>query len=219
MESEGGRTVWILRRMKRESTGRWAWSVYNPFEARPEELRFDLLDERERNIGEITYHKSGTARMNFLKGVELTTPWGGAMIEVSKGGVQISLNNKELVRLNLSRLRGEADFIFQDGVVMRFNRIKGRRNDLEFSDGKGSVSFSEEVGTLLQGQSGLKVQMTKEEIKSLPKGDRPRSVETRDYVQYRITVQGALPLRKEDLLAALTIFASSGRLMDEIPTF
>lgn len=199
--------------MKRESVGHWAWNVYNPIEARPEELRFDLLDERERNIGEITYGK-----MSIPKGVDVTTPWGRAKIEWSKGNVRILLNSKELVRLNMSWLGGKTDFIFQDGVVMQFNRIKGRRSDIEYSDGKGSVKFSEEEGTLPQGQPGLKVQMTKEEIKRLPKGDRPRSIETRDYVQYRITTQGALPLKKKDLFAALTIFAGLGRLLDETPS-
>lgn len=212
MDSGGERTVRILRRMKRKSTGHWPWDVFEPAKALPEELGFDLLDENERIVGEIIY-----GRASLLKGVGLTTPWGQAKIEWPKLNVRIPLDCKELVRLDMSWLGGKTDFIFREGVVTQFTRIKGRRNDAEFSDGGGHVSLAEEEGTLPDGYAGLKVPMTKEEIRGLPKGDRPKSVETRDYVQYRITIHGTLPVKNDDVIAALTIFAGFSRLMDEAP--
>ena len=212
MEPEGARTVYILRRMKRESIGHWPWNVYDPVKARPEELRFDLLDEREKAIGEITYGKA-----SILKGVDLTTPWGPAKIVWPKLNVKISIGDKELVRFDMSWLGGKTDLIFHENVVMQFKRIKGRRNDVEFSDGNGSVSFTEEEGTLPPGHPELRIQMTKEEIKRLPKADRPRSIETRDYVQYRIVISGIIPVKNEDIVASLAIFAGFSRVMDEAP--
>lgn len=212
MESEGVRTVYILRRMKRKSIGHWAWNAYNPLKALPEELRYDLLDEREKVIGEITYGKA-----SILKGVNLTTPWGPARIEWPKMNVKISIGDKELVRFDMSWLGGKTDLIFQENVVMQFKRVKGRRNDVEFADGKGSVSFTEEEGTLPQGHPELRIQMTKEEIIRLPKADRPLSIETSDYVQYRIVISGIIPVKNEDIVAALAIFAGFSLLLDEAP--
>ncbi len=212
MEPEGARAVYILRRMKRESIGRWAWNAYDPFKARPDELRFELLDEREKLIGEIVY---GKARV--LKGADLTTPWGPARIEWPKLNVRISIGDKELVRFGMSWLGGKTDLIFHGNVVMQFKRVKGRRNDVEYSDGKGSVRFTEEEGSLPPGHPGLRIQMTKEEIKRLPKADRPLSIEKSDYVQYRIVISGVIPVRNEDIVAGLAIFAGFSRLLEEGP--
>ena len=213
MDRGGSRTVTILRRIKRTSLGHWAWNAYQPAIARPEENRFDLLDEHGKVIGEVTYGKMG-----LRKGAEVTTPWGPAKIEWPKLKVRILLNDEELVRLDMTLLGRKADFVFKDGIVMQFNQIKGSRVDIQYSDGNGFVSFEEENGTLPEGHAELRVQMTKEEIKRLPKGERPRSIETRDYVQYRITTQGALPVERDDVIAALTIFAGFMRLMDESPS-
>lgn len=211
MVSGGTQTVSIIRRMKRVSIGHWPWNVYDPTKARPEELMFELLDDREKTVGEIVFGKIG-----LLKGTELTTPWGRAKIELPKMNVKISINDKELVRINMSWLGGKTDFVFADGAVMQFHRVKGTRNNVEYSEGKGAVSFTEERGALPEGHPGLGVQMTKEEVLRLPKGDRPRSTESREYIQYRITTLGELPAKKEDIHAALAIFAGLGLLMDEL---
>jgi len=212
MDSGGEKTVRILRRMKRKSISHWPWKIYEPAKGLPEELAFNLIDENERIVGEIIYGKA-----SLLKGVDVTTPWGLAKVEWPKLKVRISLAGQELVRFDMSWLGGKTDFIFRDGVVMQFTQIKGRRCDIEYSAGKGSASFCEEEGTLYQGYPGLKVQMTEEEIKRLPKGDRPKSVETRDYVQYRITIDGTLPVKNDEVVAALAILAGFLRLMDEAP--
>jgi len=212
MDSGGEKTVRILRRMKRKSISHRPWNVFEPAKALPEELRFDLIDENERIVGEIIYGKA-----SLLRGVDVTTPWGQAKVEWPKLKVRISLAGQELVRLDLSWLGGKTDFIFRDSMVMQFTQTKGRRCDIEYSAGKGSVNFCEEQGTLPQGQPGLKVQMTEEEIKRLRKCDRPKSVETRDYVQYRITIDGTLPVKNDEVVAALVILAGFLRLMDEAP--
>jgi len=213
MEMVGVRRVYILRRLKRVSISRWAWNAYNSVKARPEELRFDLLDEKEKIIGELTY-----GRTSLIKGVSLTTPWGPAKVEWPKLNMKISIGDKELARIDMPWLGGKWDLIFHEGVAMHFRNVNRRKWDTGFSDGKGSVDFAEEEGTLPPGHPELKIQMTKEEINRLPKTDRPRSIETRNYIQYRIVMSGNLPVKDEDIVASLAIFAGIMRIADEGPS-
>jgi len=213
MEPNEASTNCILRRMKRKSLSGWAWNVYNPTKALPEELRFDLHDEHGWNIGQITYTK-----ITLLKGSEMTTPWGGARIDVGRGGTGISLGGKELVQLTGHFFKKEVELVFPSGQKMPFTPRKGYKNDIECSDGKGFIGVYEETGTLPEGDPGMKTQMTKEDVKMLPKDQRPRSIETRDYVQYSIKSWGTIPAKKEDLIAALAIFASFGCIVGETPT-
>jgi len=191
----------------------WAWSAYQPQKGLPEENTFDLLDEREKITGKIVYGKIG-----WRAGAEVSTPWGPAKIEWPKFKVKILLNGEELVRLDMTLMGKKTDFVFRDRVVMQFNQVRGRRNDIQYTDPNGFVSFTEEQGTLPEGHPEPGIQMTKEEIKSLPKSERPHSIATHDYVQYRIAVGGALPVSSDDIVAALTIFAGFMRLMDEAPS-
>jgi hypothetical protein len=213
MESGGSRTVTILRRIKRKSIGMWTWNAYQPMKALPEENSFDLLDEREKIIGKIVYGK-----MRLRAGAEVSTPWGPAKIEWPKLKVKILLNGEELARIDMTMLGKKSDFVFRDGAVMQFNQVKGRRNDILYTDLNGFVSFTEEQGTLPEGHPELGVQMTKEEIKRLPKSERPHSIATHNYVQYRITTEGLLPVSSHDIVATLMIFAGFMRLLDEAPS-
>lgn len=213
MEAGGARTVCILRRMKRESLGHFIWNEYNPSKALPEELRFDLLDENERQTGQLVCNN-----YSILKGVEFSTPWGPAIVNFSKGGFQLSLGGKELAHIVEKGmvLKKGLELAFLNGVKMGFKPRKGFPNDVEFSDGVGSVGIFEESGVLPAGHPGLRVQMTKEEIKRLPRRERPRSIESRDYVQFRVMTWGKLPVDQEQVVAALIIFACFGRLIDEV---
>jgi hypothetical protein len=199
--------------MKRQSLGHWAWNSYNPAKALPDELRFDLLDGNEKHMGQFVFGK-----IRVLKGVDISTPWGPAAIDWPKGGIRITLAGRELVRLDSAFFKKTVNLKFPDGTTLTFNMKKRTSNDIVFSDGKGSVGFFEESGVLPIGHPGLKVQMTKEEIKRLPKHERPRSIESREYVQYRVMTWGTLPVKLDDLVAALTIFACFGRILDETPT-
>lgn len=213
MESGGARTVCILRRMKRISIGHWAWNEYTPAKALPEELRFDLLDENEKPTAQFTLGK-----IRPIKGVDISTPWGPAKIDWPKGGTRLSIGEKELARVKGAFLKSEVNFVFPNGVTMAFRPKKEHKDDIEFTDGRGSVGVYRETGVLPEGHPGLKVQMTKEEIKRLPKHERPRSIESREYVQFRVMTWGALPVKLDDLVAALTILAILGTMADEMPT-
>ena len=212
MEAGGAKTVWILRRMKRAALSRWAWKQHKPMKARPEELRFDLLGPDERKIGQINCTKFG------YKGSTLTTPWGEARIEFVKHGVHILVGDRELTRIGGSLFKKEVDMTFPDGTLMAFKPRKGHKNDIEFSDGRGSVGFFEEKGTFPGDSPGRPLQMTKEEIKRLPKADRPTSLESRDFVQYRVMVWGILPVSQDDLVKALALMACFGCMIEEIPS-
>jgi hypothetical protein len=213
MEPDETSTDCILRRMKRKSFSGWAWNVYNPTKALPEELRFDLLDGHGRNIGQITYTK-----ITLLKGSEMTTPWGAARIDVGMKGTRVFLGDRELAQFGGHLLKKEMELVFPSGQRMPFTPKKGYKNDIEYSDGKGFIGVYEEKGTLPEGDPGMKPQMTKEDVKMLPKDQRPHSIETRDYVQYSIKSWGTMPVKKEDLIAALAIFASFGCIVGEIPS-
>ena len=210
MDSGELKTVCILRRMKRKQLNSLSFTPYHPSRALPEELRFDLLDENDRNTGSFTY-----GRIRVLSGLDISTPWGPARMDWLKGGVRISLNAKELVFLKTAILKRMGSFSFPSGVTMEFHSPKKRKNDIEYSDGKGSVSVQQEEGTLPEGHPSLRIQMTKEEIKRLPKKDRPHSTESRDYVQWRVMMGGILPVSQESMVAVLTILCGYVRLMDE----
>lgn len=194
----------------------WRWAAYNPIKARPEELKFAVLDGNEKRIGELAY-KSFELKMMAPKKITLMTLWGEAVIGYEKFVPIISLNGLELARLKGSILGREADFMFPGGTSMSFKSQKGKKNDIQFSDGNGGIGGFEEFGTLPEGTPGQSIQMSPEEIKRLPKDDRPRSIETRDFVQYRIMIFGALPVKEEDIVRTLCIFSSLGMLLDEMP--
>jgi len=207
------RTVLILRRMKRRSFGMWTWSGFNPRKARPEELRFDILDGNQKPLGQLVCTKFDM-RFPSVK-FRASTPWGEGRVEYTKDGPRMFMNDRELALLKSYMFKGRADFVFPDGTIMRFEKVRGKRNDIAYTSADGRVGFFEEGGTLPDGARIGPIPMTRDEIKALPKEDRPHSVETNDYVQYKIEVAGTLPVKEEDISRALVIFASLGRLMDE----
>ena len=211
-------TICILRRMLRKPLSTFAlpWNHYNPSKALPEELTFELLDGNEKKIGSLVYNK-----VNFLKGSELTTPWGKVEIAFKrswKNGPTISLNERELVKFDVHMLKKNAVLTFSNNVTMIFVPRKGFKNDLEFFGDQGYFGIFQEKGELPESMPSKEPQLTKDEIKMLPKDQRPRSIVGRKYTQFRIKSSGVLPVKLEDVVAALVIFASFGCLVDEIPT-
>jgi len=215
MVVEGSRTVLILRRMKRKGLSFWSWP-YDPTKATPEELRFNLLDGNGKRIGEIACTSFQLKLMSPSK-VSMMTPWGEAELGLEKGGPRIILNGRELAQLKGSLLKRGMEMLFPNGVKMSFAPLKGTRNDVQFTDANGSIGGYEETGTLPESEPSRSIQMTPDEIKRLPKHERPHSVETREFVQYRISSYGVLPVKEEDVVRTLCIMASVGILMDEIP--
>jgi len=216
MQPEDARTVCILRRMKRRSLSAWAWSSYDPTKARPEELRFDILDERDRTTGQITYEKLGIAFMKMSES-RLRTPWGEGTISY-EGGLHIGLGGRELFAMKGSLLKKGFELVSPSGIRLVFHPLRGRKNDIEYQDETGYIAVFEEKGQLASAPPGRPLPLTKDEVKALPKEERPRSVETLEYVQYRIKVLGALPVSQEDVVASLAMFASFGCLIEEIPS-
>lgn len=216
MQPEDARTVCILRRMKRKALGPWLWSSYDPTKALPEELRFDILDERERITGQLAFDKLEIRFMKVGDSV-VRTPWGEGTIGW-KDGMRITLRGRELFVMSGSLLKKGFQLTSQLGVTLTFHQVRGRRNDIEYSDEKGYVAVLEEKGRLTAPPPGRPLPLTAQELKALPKDQRPRSVESLDYVQYRIKVSGSLPVPQEDLVAALAMFASFGCLISEMPS-
>jgi hypothetical protein len=217
MVVESGRTAIILRRMKRKPLSIWAWAAYNPTRAQPGELKFELLDANERRTGEFVYT---SFELKLLKPgkVTLMTPWGEAEIDIQESRPRILMSGREIARLGGGLLQKGFDLKFPDGKTVVFKTLKGGKNNIQYAYELGSVTGVEERGTLPEGTPSRSIQMTPEEIKMLPKAERPRSIETRDYVQFRISVSGKLPVNEDDLVHALCVFASFGILLDEIST-
>lgn len=216
MQPEDARTVCILRRMKRKPLGHWLFSRYSPLRALPEELRFDILDERERITGRIEYDKLEVRFMKIGDSV-LRTPWGEGTVGW-KDGMRITLRGRELFVMSGSLLKKGFQLTSPLGVTLTFHPVRSRRNDIEYSDGRGYIAVIEEKGRLTTPPPGRPLSMTTQELKALPKDRRPSSVESLEYVQYRIKVSGSLPVPQEDLVAALAMFASFGCLIEEIPS-
>lgn len=210
---EVARTVCILRRMHRKALSRWGWSHYTPFKAQPQELEFGLLDDAERQTGSITY-----TQYKMTKG-ELNTPWGRARIAYGKSwtsGPIVTLNDREYVRMKVHPLKKTVELTFRNGTVMVFSASKGWKNDLEYIDDKGFVGIYEEKGQVPDGPP-TEPRLTKDEIKMLPKDQRPRSIEAKEYTQFRLKTSGSLPIALEEVKVSLMILTSWVILMDEVP--
>lgn len=217
MLPEEARTVYIIRRMKRKSLGLFTLRPYDPAKASPEELRFDVLDEREKRVGQLAYDRLGI-RLLKTEDTVLNTPWGEGRIQMSNEGTRIFVKGRELFMMKGSILRKGFQLVSPTGAELVFHQLKRGVNDIEFSDGNGYVAVVEEKGELAAPAPGHELQPTRQEIMAMPKADRPRSVESLVYVQYRIKMAGALPVPQDDAVAALAIFASFGCLMGEIQT-
>lgn len=216
MQSEGARTVCIVRRMKRKSLGALPWNAYDPTKAQPEELRFDILDDRDRISGQIAFDKFSIRFMKIGQSV-LRTPWGEGTIGW-KDGWCMTLRGRELFVLCEPTLKKSIQLRSPMGLILTFRIVGRRRNDIEYADDMGFISVTEEDGQLSAPPPGRPLTLTAQELKALPKNQRPRSVESLNYVQYRIRAAGVLPAPQEDLVAALAMFGSFGRLIEEIPS-
>lgn len=217
MEPGEARTVCILRRMKRKQLSLFTFRPYDPTKATSDELKFDVLDDRERTTGQLAYEKLGIKFMK-IEDTNLSTPWGQGTIRSSKEGVRILLNGRELFLMGGSILKRGFELTSPAGVKLVFHPVKGKRNDIEYSDDNGYIAVVEEKGKFSAPPQGHSLQPTKEEINAMPKENRPRSVESLEYLQYRIKMAGSFLVSQDDLVAALTIFASYGCLITEIPT-
>jgi len=191
----------------------WAWKAYTPLKAQPDELKFQLLDESERQTGSIAY-----ASYRATKG-ELSSPWGQARIAYGKGlmsGPIVTLNDKQFISMGIHPLKKKIELTFADGRMIVFGLRKGSKNDIEFLDDKGFIGLYEEKGALPDGASSMP-QLTKDEVEMLQKDQRPRSIETRKFTQVRLKTSGELPVSLEEIKIALMIVTSWVMLADEIP--
>lgn len=209
------KTALIVRRVLRKSLSIWAWSAYNPTKAQPSELKFDLLDGSQKRIGEIAYTSFQLKLMSPLK-VSMTTPWGEASVDYKGTKPRIFLNGREVAVLGGSLFKKGFDLILPNERTLKFSHLNSGKNDVQYSEESGQITGTEESGTLPEGMSGHSIQLTREEIKMIPKADRPRSIETRDFKQFRISTSGTFSVNEEEIVRSLTIFVSYGMLVDEI---
>ncbi len=200
--------------MHRKTLSIWAWKAYTPKNAQPHELKFELLDGAEKPIGALSYTK-----YEITKG-DLSTPWGPARIAYGKSlmsGPIVTLNDSEFVKMEVHPLKKKIELVFPSGTMMVLSAKKGKKNDLEFLDDKGFLGIYEEKGTLPE-TFATEPRLSKDEIRMLPKDQRPRSMETREYTQVRLKTSGELPVRLEEVKIALMILTSWVKLLDEVPT-
>lgn len=217
MGAGDAKTVMIVRRMRRKLLGKLPWSTFRPEKARPEELKFDILDDREKVIGQLAYTKVGFG-LNQLRWKESTmsTPWGAAAIQPEKGMSQYRIvvegKGSFLVKEAGAVLRKGIELTSPEGLKLQFKLTdllsKFGRQDFEYSDANSYAAMLEEHGTLTEMPAGRPLVLTNEEVKALSKADRPTSVETLDYIQFRIKAGGALPIVQDDLIAILAVYAS-----------
>jgi len=149
----------------------------------PEERWFDILTPNERLIGRLVCTEFGPRRS------VLRTPWGEASIDSVKGGTRICINGRELVKMSGRLFKSGIHLTFYNGITMTFRPVKGKRNDIEFSDGEGLVWVQEEAGVLQGTRHGGKLQPTMEEMRMMPARQRPRTIESDRY-----STMGRLPV-------------------------
>lgn len=216
MDSDRAYTLLILRRMTRKMVP-WTRGIYNPMTAQPEELRFQILDKYEKQTGQFEYTKFDV-RLVSPSEATLTTPWGAAEVRHKKRKTTVLLNGQELSQVSWSHLKRKMDMAFPNGLILTFREFRGWKLDLRCEDEFRAVRVLEERGTLPEERAQNSFRLTKEDIKKLPRKDRPTSIESADYVQYRITASGMLQVKQEDLVRAICVFASYICLVGEIPS-
>ena len=216
MQAAEAKTIMILRRMKRDPASKLPWRAYNPAKAKPEELRFDVLDEKEKVIGQLAYTKLGFSHFKWEDSV-MNTPWGEGVIRPEKYHYRISIDGSELFLMKETGavLKKGIELTAPNGAKLNFKRTGFPCANIEYSDARGYVAVLEEHGALTIRTGGRPASLTKEEIKMLSKEDRPTSVESLLYVQYRLKTSGALPVRLEDVVAAMFMYVSFQRLIEE----
>jgi hypothetical protein len=225
MGAGDAKTVMIVRRMRRKLLSKLPWSTFRPEKARPEELKFDILDDREKVIGQLTYTKVGFG-LNQLRWKESTmsTPWGEASIQPEKGMGQYRIvvdgKGSFLLKEAGAVLRKGIELTSPEGLKLHFRLTdllsKLGTQDFEYSDANSYAAMLEEHGKLTEMPAGRPLVLTNEEVKALSKADRPTSVETPLYMQFRIKARGDLPIIQDDLLAILAVYASFLCLMQEM---
>lgn len=212
MEPRGSKTILVVRRRKRKSLVAWPWKVYDPTVAPSAELRFEVMEENERKVGEIVFTKFrvfGTSTLN--------TPWGEGSVE-SSVGTKILISGRVLASFKSHIIGGEKLVAtFSNGTEMVFNSRSGHKDDVEYTDGKAYAGIFVENGALPQGARDRTIELTKDEIKRLPRRERPRSTETGVYTQYRIVLEGNPAVERKDITSSLAILVSFAQLMREIP--
>lgn len=214
MEPRGSRTTLVVMRRKRQSLVNWPWKIYDPTTAPSGELRFEVMEENERKVGEIVFTKFrvfGTSTLN--------TPWGEGSV-VSHVGTKVLISGRVLASFKSHIIGGERlDATFSNGTEMIFNSRSGHKDDVEYSDGIAYAGIYVEDGALPEGALDQTLDLTKDEIKRLPRRERPRSTETGAYTQYRIVLEGNPPVERKDITSSLAILVSFAQLMKEIPGF
>lgn len=213
MEAGESGTPLVVRRMKRQSLATWPWwKAYDPTMAPPDELRFEVMEEDERKLGEIVFTKFRVFGTSTLK-----TPWGEGSLE-SHIGTRVIISGRVLASFESHFIGGKRIVAtFSNGTEMVFNSRKGHKDDVEYSDGKAYAGIFVEDGALPEGARNRTLALTKDEIKRLPRRERPRSIETEDYTQFRIVLEGNLPVERKDITSSLAILVSYALLMKEIP--
>ncbi|MBN1677955.1 MAG: hypothetical protein JW880_05390, partial [Candidatus Thermoplasmatota archaeon] len=176
--------------------------------------RFDILDDRERITGQIAYDKLEFRFMKVGDSV-VRTPWGDGTVGW-KDGMRVTLRGRELFAMSGSLLKTGFQMTSPLGTELTFHPIRGRKNDIQYIDEKGYIAVLEEKGQLTAPMPGRPLPLTPQELKAIPKDRRPHSVESLDYIQYRIKVAGTLPAPQEDIVAALAMFSSFGCLLREV---
>ena len=212
MEPRGSRITLLVRRRKRHSLVNWPWRIYDPTMAPSDELRFEVVEENERKVGEIVFTKFrvfGTSTLN--------TPWGEGSV-VSHVGTEVLISGRVLASFKSHILGGERlEATFSNGAKMTFNSRSGHKGDVEYTDDKAYAGIFVEEGTLPEGALNRTLGLTKDEIKRLPRRERPRSTETGAYTQYKIVLEGNPPAERKDITSSLAILVSFTQLMMEIP--
>ena len=211
MQLEEGHVVCIMRRYHR----RWGSHHMKGFflsGTRPEERRFELLDEKLSQKGEVTFEE-------YSPGVraEATTPWGtittthvgGYVKNGKRGSLDISLDKKVIAVLEPHILRW--DFKFPDKAPMTF-KIRPGRYVLRFDGETGSAGVSVNEGAVEDTGRTTSHIPTRKELRALPKEKRPNSVAQNDYTQWTITVSGILPIDEQDVVISLIMEESLSAL-------
>ncbi len=200
----------ILRRYQRKEFS--TWQVSHRYRI-PQERVFYILDEGRKKSGEIVYTaigpggRSGTA----------ATPWGQATISI-EGGLRKGRRGYYEIRLServISKVFPgitSPRFSFPGAPEMSFIWLKKVGVLYTFQNESCEVTVSVAKG---DDTHRVMTPISKDELKALPKEDRPSSNETNHYTEFTIRSSGTLPISAIDLTVSLALYLSWDLLAEE----
>lgn len=202
-----GRTICTMRRFLRVAYS--GWRPFNPEKVTPAELGFIILDAEGTSIGELRYLTYKTAKKSVLD-----TPWGQANVSVKdrwKTIERIEVEGRLVADYHFSPLKNDLIFYFPNDVTLKFD-AQFIRDDMKHTGPDGTIEVNEREGRIESRHRGDDPYRRDGHASS---NEQLRTYESDRYREWKLTLEGIVPVDELSLQKALLIYLSGLELVRE----